>query len=92
LRSFLVRLVLPQSAEDAYANSEYFHELWKTRVREVLGNREWRKRKLSIRMGEEERRVEKEEKEARENAKVEREISKQWEEKREERVRTPHVT
>ena len=75
-----------KSAEDTFAESDAFRELWKQKVRETLGTREWRKRKLSIRMGEEEKRVNEDEAEKRKEFKAVKKERDQWDKRRDNRV------
>ncbi|GBG84677.1 hypothetical protein CBR_g39052 [Chara braunii] len=72
--------------EDAYEQSDEFKEKWKMRVREILTEREWRRRKMMMRISEEEGRLAKSEEETREMYKRKREDNEKWEETRENRV------
>lgn len=69
-----------------YENSEDFKQKWKQRVREMLTEQEWRRRKMKMRISEEEGRLKKDEEETREMWKRKREAEQQWEETRENRV------
>lgn len=73
-------------AEGSFEHSEEFRQAWKLRVREILTEQEWRRRKLTMRISEEEGRVKKEEEETREMWKHKREHQEKWEETRENRV------
>ncbi|XP_002962433.2 J domain-containing protein spf31 [Selaginella moellendorffii] len=72
--------------ETMYEDSEEFKQNWKLRVRTILTDQEWRRRKMQMRISEEEGRLKKEEEEAREMWKRKREDEQQWEETRENRV------
>lgn len=69
-----------------YENSEEFKQKWKQRVRDILTEQEWRRRKMRMRISEEEGRLKKDEEQTREMWKRKRETEQQWEETRENRV------
>eukprot|EP00252_Welwitschia_mirabilis_P008940 TRINITY_DN2120_c0_g1_i1.p1 TRINITY_DN2120_c0_g1~~TRINITY_DN2120_c0_g1_i1.p1 ORF type:complete len:247 (+),score=66.68 TRINITY_DN2120_c0_g1_i1:246-986(+) len=69
-----------------YLNTDEFKEKWKLKVREILTDQEWRRRKMQMRISEEEGRLKKDEEEAKEMWKRKRETEQQWEETRENRV------
>ncbi|XP_010535717.1 PREDICTED: J domain-containing protein spf31 [Tarenaya hassleriana] len=72
--------------EQQYEKSEEFlHEL-KLKVREILTDQEWRRRKMAMRISEEEGRLKKDEEEQKEMWKKKREHEEQWEGTREKRV------
>lgn len=77
-----------QGVEAEWEKSDEFHEKWKLKAREMLAQAEWRKRKLSKRMKDEEARIEKEEKETRDKIKKQKNHDKEWESSRETRVGT----
>jgi len=72
--------------ENQFEQSDDFRQAWKMRVREMLTEQEWRRRKLTMRISEVEGRVKKEEEETREMWKHKREHEEKWEETRENRV------
>lgn len=74
------------SSLEAYEKSDDFRQLWKTKVREILTEQEWRRRRMQMRITEEEGRLKKDEAEAREVNKRKRETEEKWEETRENRV------
>lgn len=65
-----------------------FHEQWKLKARDVLARSEWRRRKLTQRINEEEERAKAEFKEEKEVAKRKAKHDKAWEKTRDERVGT----
>ncbi|KAL4445311.1 hypothetical protein ABPG77_011136 [Micractinium sp. CCAP 211/92] len=65
-----------------------FHEQWKLKARDVLARAEWRRRKLTKRISEEEERAKAEYKEEKEVAKRKAKHDKAWEKTRDERVGT----
>lgn len=69
-----------------YENTEDFKQKWKQRVRDILTEQEWRRRKMQMRISEEEGRLKKDEEETREMWKRKRDTEKQWEDTRENRV------
>ncbi|CAA7403776.1 unnamed protein product [Spirodela intermedia] len=72
--------------EQQYEQSEEFLLLLKQKVRELLTDQEWRRRKMQMRISEEEGRLKKDEEETKEMWKRKREHEEQWEGTREERV------
>lgn len=69
-----------------YENTEEFKQKWKQRVRDILTEQEWRRRKMQMRISEEEGRLKKDEEQTKEMWKRKRETEQQWEETRENRV------
>mmetsp|Transcript_22471 Transcript_22471/g.69745 ORF Transcript_22471/g.69745 Transcript_22471/m.69745 type:complete len:287 (+) Transcript_22471:181-1041(+) len=74
------------AAELAYEESDEFHERWKMKAREVMTDHAWRKRKMNIRMKDEEEKLKKEEADTREMYKKRRNHEKEWEESRDDRM------
>ncbi|KAJ4796255.1 hypothetical protein LUZ62_047501 [Rhynchospora pubera] len=72
--------------EEQYERSEEFQVQLKLKVREILAEKEWRRRKMQMRISEEEGRLKKDEEETKEMWKRKREHEEQWEETRENRV------
>ncbi|KAG9457211.1 hypothetical protein H6P81_001719 [Aristolochia fimbriata] len=72
--------------EHLYEQSEEFQQQLKLKVREILTEQEWRRRKMQMRISEEEGRLKKEEEETKEMWKRKREHEEQWEGTREKRV------
>ncbi|XP_008801053.1 dnaJ homolog subfamily C member 8-like [Phoenix dactylifera] len=72
--------------EQQYEKSEEFQQRLKMKVREILTQQEWRRRKMQMRISEEEGRLKKEEEETKEMWKRKREHEEQWEETRDKRV------
>ncbi|THU44586.1 hypothetical protein C4D60_Mb02t08930 [Musa balbisiana] len=72
--------------EQQHEQSEEFKQQLKIRVREILTEQEWRRRKMQMRISEEEGRLKKEEEETKEMWKRKREHEEQWEETRDQRV------
>lgn len=70
----------------AFEQTDEFHEAWRVKARDVLARAEWRRRKLTKRIGEEEERAKAEYKEEKEVAKRKVQHEKQWEKTRDERV------
>uniref|UniRef100_A0A2N9G6V2 Uncharacterized protein n=1 Tax=Fagus sylvatica TaxID=28930 RepID=A0A2N9G6V2_FAGSY len=68
-----------------YEQSEEFQQELKLKVRELLTEQEWRRRKMQMRISEEEGRLKKDEEEAKEMWKRKREHEEQWEGTREQR-------
>ncbi|KAI5069486.1 hypothetical protein GOP47_0015787 [Adiantum capillus-veneris] len=79
-------LVDESKYELQYEDSEEFKQKLKQRVREILTEQEWRRRKMAMRISEEEGRLKKDEEEARELSKRKRENDQKWEDTRENRV------
>ncbi|KAG5376468.1 hypothetical protein IGI04_041064 [Brassica rapa subsp. trilocularis] len=72
--------------EQLYEQSEDFQKELKLKVREILTDQEWRRRKMAMRISEEEGRLKKDEEEQKEIRKKKREHEEQWEGTRENRV------
>ncbi|KAM7528224.1 hypothetical protein LguiB_031634 [Lonicera macranthoides] len=72
--------------EQEYERSDEFQHLLTLKVRELLTDQEWRRRKMQMRISEEEGRVKKDEEETKEMWKRKREHEEQWEGTREKRV------
>ncbi|XP_057782061.1 J domain-containing protein spf31 [Salvia miltiorrhiza] len=72
--------------EQEYERSEEFQLQLKLKVRELLTEQEWRRRKMQMRISEEEGRLKKDEEETKEMWKRKREHEEQWEGTREKRV------
>ncbi|KAI4382216.1 hypothetical protein MLD38_008206 [Melastoma candidum] len=72
--------------EQNYEESPEFQQELKLKVREILTDQEWRRRKMQMRISEEEGRLKKDEEEAKETWKRKREHEEQWEGTREQRV------
>ncbi|PSC75268.1 J domain-containing spf31 [Micractinium conductrix] len=75
-----------QGVEAAFEQTPEFHEAWKLKARDVLARSEWRKRKLTQRITEEEERAKEEFKEEKAVAKHKVKHEKAWEKTRDERV------
>lgn len=71
-----------------FSTSEEFHERWKAKTRQVMTDFEWRKRRLGIRLKEEEERISKGEKEAMAEMREQQKAQKEWDrdDHREKRV------
>ncbi|KAK4441344.1 DnaJsubfamily C member 8 [Sesamum alatum] len=72
--------------EQEYERSGEFQQQLKLKVRELLTDQEWRRRKMQMRISEEEGRLKKDEEETKEMWKRKREHEEQWEGTREQRV------
>ncbi|KAF6156023.1 hypothetical protein GIB67_035380 [Kingdonia uniflora] len=72
--------------EQQFELSEEFQQQLKQKVRELLTEQEWRRRKMQMRISEEEGRLKKDEEETKEMWKRKREHEEQWEGTRENRV------
>ncbi|XP_024449799.1 uncharacterized protein LOC7467944 isoform X1 [Populus trichocarpa] len=72
--------------DQQYEQSEEFQRELKLKVREILTDQEWRRRKMQMRISEEEGRLKKDEEEQKEMWKRKREHEEQWEGTREKRV------
>ncbi|KAG0451257.1 hypothetical protein HPP92_026332 [Vanilla planifolia] len=72
--------------EHQYEQSDEFQQMLKLKVREILTEQEWRRRKMQMRISEEEGRLKKDEEETKEMWKRKREHEEQWEGTREQRV------
>ncbi|XP_022872226.1 J domain-containing protein spf31-like [Olea europaea var. sylvestris] len=84
--SKLKSLVDEGKYEQEYERSEEFQRQLKLKVRELLTDQEWRRRKMQMRISEEEGRLKKDEEETKEMWKRKREHEEQWEGTREQRV------
>ncbi|KAL3530295.1 hypothetical protein ACH5RR_009617 [Cinchona calisaya] len=72
--------------EQEFERSQEFQLELKLKVREILTEQEWRRRKMQMRISEEEGRLKKDEEESKEMWKRKREHEEQWEGTREQRV------
>ncbi|KAJ6303344.1 hypothetical protein OIU77_017261 [Salix suchowensis] len=72
--------------DQQYEQSEKFQQELKLKVREILTDQEWRRRKMQMRISEEEGRLKKDEEEQKEMWKRKREHEEQWEGTREKRT------
>lgn len=72
--------------QGAWERSEEFHEAWKAKGRDILAKAEWRRRKMTKRLKEEEERAKEEHVKDKQEAKRKREEEKDWESGREARV------
>ncbi|OMO77006.1 hypothetical protein COLO4_25411 [Corchorus olitorius] len=84
--SKLKSLVDEGKSEQQYEQSEEFQKELKLKVRELLTEQEWRRRKMAMRISEEEGRLKKDEEDQKEMWKRKREHEEQWEGTREQRV------
>ncbi|KAK9068113.1 hypothetical protein SSX86_012224 [Deinandra increscens subsp. villosa] len=84
--SKLKSLVDEGKYEQEYEKSDEFQQQLKLKVREILTDQEWRRRKMQMRISEEEGRLKKDEEESKEMWKRKREHEEQWEGTRENRV------
>ncbi|KAL0370239.1 UNVERIFIED_CONTAM: DnaJsubfamily C member 8 [Sesamum angustifolium] len=84
--SKLKSLVDEGKYEQEYERSGEFQQQLKLKVRELLTEQEWRRRKMQMRISEEEGRLKKDEEETKEMWKRKREHEEQWEGTREQRV------
>eukprot|EP00271_Cylindrocystis_brebissonii_P023041 TRINITY_DN9222_c0_g1_i2.p1 TRINITY_DN9222_c0_g1~~TRINITY_DN9222_c0_g1_i2.p1 ORF type:complete len:245 (+),score=53.44 TRINITY_DN9222_c0_g1_i2:198-932(+) len=81
-----IRSTVDESRADHYENSDEFRQKWKVKVREIMTEQEWRRRKMQKRISEEEGRLKTDEAETRESHKRKKEHEEKWEETREGRV------
>jgi DnaJ homolog subfamily C member 8 len=72
--------------EAGWEQTAEFHEAWKIKARDVLAKAEWRRRKMTKRVKEEEERAKEEHKQEKEENKKKREADKDWESGRDERI------
>ncbi|KAL4527463.1 hypothetical protein Ndes2437A_g02625 [Nannochloris sp. 'desiccata'] len=72
--------------EAGWEQTAEFHEAWKIKARDVLAKAEWRRRKMTKRVQEEEERAKQEHKQEKEESKKKREADKDWESGRDERI------
>ncbi|KAH0660783.1 hypothetical protein KY289_029531 [Solanum tuberosum] len=84
--SKLKSLVTEGKYDQEHEQSEEFQQQLKLKVREILTDQEWRRRKMAMRISEEEGRLKKDEEETKEMWKRKREHEEQWEGTRENRV------
>lgn len=84
--SKLKSLVTEGKFDQEYEQSEEFQHNLKLKVKEILTDQEWRRRKMAMRISEEEGRLKKDEEETKEMWKRKREHEEQWEGTREKRV------
>lgn len=84
--SKLKSLVDEGKYEQQYERSEEFQQELKKKVQELLTEQEWRRRKMQMRISEEEGRLKRDEEEQKEMWKRKREHEEQWEGTREKRV------
>ncbi|XP_065865717.1 J domain-containing protein spf31 [Euphorbia lathyris] len=81
-----IKSLVDEAKYEQYENSEEFQRELKLKVRELLTDQEWRRRKMQMRISEEEGRLKKDEEEQKEMWKRKREHEEQWEGTREKRV------
>jgi DnaJ family protein C protein 8 len=72
--------------EAGWEQTAEFHEAWKIKARDVLAKSEWRRRKMTKRVKEEEERAKEEHQQEKEENKKKREADKDWESGRDERI------
>ncbi|MCD7457936.1 hypothetical protein HAX54_036590 [Datura stramonium] len=82
----LKSLVTEGKYDKEHEQSEEFQQQLRLKVREILTEQEWRRRKMAMRISEEEGRLKKDEEETKEMWKRKREHEEQWEGTREKRV------
>lgn len=70
----------------AWEQTPEFHEAWKVKARDVLAKAEWRRRKMTKRVKEEEERAKTEHTQEKEEHKKKRDADKAWDHGREDRV------
>ncbi|KAL9238662.1 hypothetical protein vseg_013056 [Gypsophila vaccaria] len=81
-----MRSLVNEKYDQHHEQSEEFKQQLKLKVREILTEQEWRRRKMAMRISEEEGRLKKDEAEQKEVWKRKREHEEQWEGTREQRV------
>ncbi|GAB4824598.1 hypothetical protein Ancab_007471 [Ancistrocladus abbreviatus] len=81
-----IKSLVDEKFEEQYEKSGEFQQQLKLKVRELLTEQEWRRRKMAMRISEEEGRLKKDEEEQKEMWKKKREHEEQWEGTREQRV------
>lgn len=81
-----LKSMVDEKFEEKHEQSEDFKLKLKMKVRELLTEQEWRRRKMAMRISEEEGRLKKDEEEQKEMWKKKREHEEQWEGTREKRV------
>mmetsp|Transcript_22671 Transcript_22671/g.43328 ORF Transcript_22671/g.43328 Transcript_22671/m.43328 type:complete len:281 (+) Transcript_22671:129-971(+) len=81
-----IRLMAANGILPDYEASDDFHSRWKSKARQVLTDIEWRRRKITLRITDEEERVKEVEKEDKKIRNAEKRERQEWEGRREERV------
>ncbi|GAB2242425.1 hypothetical protein Droror1_Dr00019200 [Drosera rotundifolia] len=81
-----IKSLVDEKFEEQYVKSDEFQQQLKLKVRQLLTDQEWRRRKMAMRISEEEGRLKKDEEEQKEMWKKKREHEEQWEGTRENRV------
>ncbi|GAB2285615.1 hypothetical protein Dimus_020057 [Dionaea muscipula] len=81
-----IKSLVDEKFEEQHEKSDEFQQQLKLKVREILTEQEWRRRKMAMRISEEEGRLKKDEEEQKEMWKKKREHEEQWEGTREQRV------
>jgi len=81
-----IRLMAANGVLPDYEQSEDFHAKWKQKSREILTEIEWRRRKMTLRIKDEEGRIKATEAEEKKIRNAEKRARQGWEERREERV------
>ncbi|GMH11141.1 hypothetical protein Nepgr_012982 [Nepenthes gracilis] len=81
-----IKSLVDEKFEEQHERSDEFQQQLKLKVRELLTEQEWRRRKMAMRISEEEGRLKKDEEEQKELWKKKREHEEQWEGTREQRV------
>uniref|UniRef100_A0A803LXM2 J domain-containing protein n=1 Tax=Chenopodium quinoa TaxID=63459 RepID=A0A803LXM2_CHEQI len=81
-----IKFIVDEKFDKEYEQSEEFKQQLKLKVREILTEQEWRRRKMAMRISEEEGRLKKDEEEQKDVWKRKREHEEQWEGTRETRV------
>lgn len=81
-----IKSLVDDKFDQKHEQSQEFQQQLKLKVREILTEQEWRRRKMAMRISEEEGRLKKDEEEQKEVWKRKREHEEQWEGTREKRV------
>ncbi|KAH9626069.1 hypothetical protein KSS87_011376 [Heliosperma pusillum] len=81
-----MKSLVDEKYDQFHEQSEEFKQQLKLKVREILTEQEWRRRKMAMRISEEEGRLKKDEEEQKQVWKRKREHEEQWEGTREQRV------
>ncbi|KAL8129973.1 hypothetical protein V2J09_019128 [Rumex salicifolius] len=81
-----MKSIVDEKFAEKHEKSDGFQQQLKLKVRELLTEQEWRRRKMAMRISEEEGRLKKDEEEEKEKWKRKREHEEQWEGTRENRV------
>ncbi|XP_024314779.1 dnaJ homolog subfamily C member 8 [Brachypodium distachyon] len=84
--SLVFHIVDQGKYEEQFERSDEFQKQLIIKVREILTDKEWRRRKMQMRISEEEGRLKKDEEETKEMWKRKREHEEKWEETRDKRV------